>query len=348
MNNGNIIKIASIYMGTVIGAGFASGQEIMEFFTKYGLQGFYGVIIAAILFSLIGSIILLKVHKLRITSFEKLLQTTMGARLGQGIKSILFLLLLSGYCIMLAGSGALFQEQFDLPKILGVLSMTIVCFITFVFSISGLALLNTMVVPLLLVGIFAIGSIVTLQNGLTMSNGAGMVFSDMTGNWLTSSLLYVSYNSIGAIAVMSALLPLVKNKRTAVGGGILGGIGLGLMASFLLFPTLVFYTDLQGVEIPMMAIATRLGGNTKLGYGVLLWLAMLTTAVSNGFVFIEGIKDKLGIGQIWTALLFCIAAIPLASFGFKSLVHTLYPLFGYIGIFVVLIMLFQSISYRRE
>jgi uncharacterized membrane protein YkvI len=348
MNKGNIIKVASIYMGTVIGAGFASGQEIMEFFTKYGIQGFYGIIIASILFGLIGSIILLKVHKLRITSFEELLQATMGAKIGQGIKSILFLLLLSGYCVMLAGSGALFQEQFGLSKILGILTMTIVCFITFVFSISGLAILNTVVVPLLLTGIIAIGSMVTLQNDLAMSNGAGMAFSHMTGNWFTSSLLYVSYNSIGAIAVMSSVLPLVKNKRTAVGGGVLGGIGLGLLAGFLLLPTLILYTDLQGIEIPMMAIATRLGKNIKLGYGILLWLAMLTTAVSNGFVFVEGIKDKLGIGQIWTALLFCIAAIPLASFGFKSLVHTLYPLFGYIGIFIILIMLFQSFAYRTE
>ncbi|MBB6218525.1 putative membrane protein YkvI [Anaerosolibacter carboniphilus] len=348
MKNRNIIKIASIYIGTVIGAGFASGQEIMEFFTKYGIWGFYGIGIASVLFGLIGSLILLKVHKLRLTSFEDLLQVTMGARLGKSIKSILFLLLLSGYCVMLAGSGALFQEQFELSKTLGIWSMTLVCFATFVFSISGLAFLNTMIVPLLLIGILAIGSIVTFQNDFTMSNQAGMIFSNMTGNWLTSSLLYVSYNSIGAIAVLSSLLPLIKNKRTAVGSGIIGGIGLGLLAGFLLLPTLIFYTDINGVEIPMMAIATRLGGNIKLGYGILLWLAMLTTAVSNGFVFIEGIKDKLGIGPIWTALLFCIAAIPLANFGFKSLVHTLYPLFGYIGIFIVLIMLFQSFVYRAE
>jgi len=31
----NILKVASIYMATVIGAGFASGQEIMQFFSSY-------------------------------------------------------------------------------------------------------------------------------------------------------------------------------------------------------------------------------------------------------------------------------------------------------------------------
>lgn len=37
--NKNWVKIASIYIGTVIGAGFASGREIIEFFGIYGLKG---------------------------------------------------------------------------------------------------------------------------------------------------------------------------------------------------------------------------------------------------------------------------------------------------------------------
>lgn len=344
MYKSNTFKIASIYMGTVIGAGFASGQEIMQFFTQYGVKGLYGIVIASILFSLTGSLILLKIYSARLKSFEELLQSVLGPKLGRMVKVVLYLLLLSGYCVMLAGSGALFQEQFGLGKGVGIWAMTIAAFITFIFSISGLAFVNSLVVPLLLIGILSIGSMVIAQNNLTMSNASGAIFTGMTGNWLTSSLLYVSYNSIGAIAVMASLLPLIKHKRAAVGGGILGGLGLGLLAFFLLVPTLILYTDISGVEIPMMAIAARLGENVKMGYGILLWLAMLTTAIANGFVCIEGIKDTLGIGHVWTSLVFCIAAIPLASFGFKNLIHTLYPLFGYIGIFIVCAMFFQSFS----
>ena len=40
-------------MATIICAGFASGQEIMQF-TGYYEGGFYGIVLAGILFSIIG------------------------------------------------------------------------------------------------------------------------------------------------------------------------------------------------------------------------------------------------------------------------------------------------------
>ena len=40
------IKIAFTYIGTVIGAGFASGQEILRFFSVYGAYSIYPILIA--------------------------------------------------------------------------------------------------------------------------------------------------------------------------------------------------------------------------------------------------------------------------------------------------------------
>ncbi|NLY67966.1 MAG: hypothetical protein GX069_10455, partial [Tissierellia bacterium] len=61
--NKNWIKIASVYIGTVIGAGFASGREILEFFGVYGIKGIFGIIVSGLLFSILGSLFLLKIYK---------------------------------------------------------------------------------------------------------------------------------------------------------------------------------------------------------------------------------------------------------------------------------------------
>ena len=42
------------YLGAVIGAGFASGQEIMQFFVNYGSCGLTGALTATFLFALMG------------------------------------------------------------------------------------------------------------------------------------------------------------------------------------------------------------------------------------------------------------------------------------------------------
>ncbi|KHF27179.1 hypothetical protein LR68_03986 [Anoxybacillus sp. BCO1] len=34
------VQIAFVYVGTVVGAGFATGKEIVQFFTQYGAIGF--------------------------------------------------------------------------------------------------------------------------------------------------------------------------------------------------------------------------------------------------------------------------------------------------------------------
>lgn len=45
-----IFQIAAVYVGTVVGAGFATGREIVEFFTRYGIYGFIGILIARLYF----------------------------------------------------------------------------------------------------------------------------------------------------------------------------------------------------------------------------------------------------------------------------------------------------------
>lgn len=45
------LQIAFTYIGTVVGAGFASGKEIVEFFVQYGSQGLVGILLATGLLS---------------------------------------------------------------------------------------------------------------------------------------------------------------------------------------------------------------------------------------------------------------------------------------------------------
>ena len=62
----NIFRVASIYVASVTGAGFASGQEIMQFFSAYETGGFWGILLAGVLFSAVGCIVLDKVRSERI------------------------------------------------------------------------------------------------------------------------------------------------------------------------------------------------------------------------------------------------------------------------------------------
>ena len=47
-----ILKIVFVIIGTLIGAGFASGQEVYTFFFSFGKKGLIGIFIASLVISL--------------------------------------------------------------------------------------------------------------------------------------------------------------------------------------------------------------------------------------------------------------------------------------------------------
>ncbi|MDQ7864677.1 hypothetical protein RCO48_36995 [Peribacillus frigoritolerans] len=50
----NSINLAGAYIGIIIGAGFASGQEVLQFFTSFGIYSVLGIVVATVLFAFLG------------------------------------------------------------------------------------------------------------------------------------------------------------------------------------------------------------------------------------------------------------------------------------------------------
>jgi len=50
----NGLKLAALYTAIIMGAGFASGQELLQYFVGYGTSGIWGLIAAGVLFSVTG------------------------------------------------------------------------------------------------------------------------------------------------------------------------------------------------------------------------------------------------------------------------------------------------------
>jgi len=337
-------ELASIYIGTVVGAGFASGQEIIQFFGVYGYKGAWGVFFATILFSIVGALVLSRVFKDRITSYSEYITPLFGRKVSKIMELIIISYLFIGFCVMLAGSGAVFEEQFNLSFNIGIYVMAILCFLTFIFSVEGISFVNKMVVPFLIIGIFVVGSAVILKEGFIFSNFVGASIT-RTGNWLTSALLYVSYNSISALVILTSILSIIDSQKQAIKGGIFGGLGLGVMALFTLLPILILYTDVSTIEIPMLKAAGFLGKWSEYMYSAILWLAMFTTAIGNGFGCINRIIGANKKNQLFGSAIFCTISIPLAKIGFSSLVSTIYPLFGYLGLFMLVYIIVDEFMY---
>ena len=332
----NWIKIASIYIGTVIGAGFASGREIIEFFGVYGVKGILGFTISGLLFAIIGSLLLIKMYSNSINNLNELIDKVFVNKFGLILNTIISLALYTGYGVMIAGSGAIFKEELGLSFNSGMMAMIVFTFIVFLFKLEGLSTINSILVPLLIAGILFTSIYLNIREGYIFSNIEGAKITSK-GNFLTSALLYFGTNSLVTIIVFSSLLPLIDSKKTAILGGTVGGIILLILGVSILTSMLIYYNEVVNLEIPMLKISDSLSDVYRKLYAIILWIAIFTTAIANGFGFINRLSESK-YSLLYTVL-FCVLAMPLAKIGFSNLVSIIYPISGAIGVVLMLFIL---------
>ena len=111
-----IFQIAAVFIGTIVGAGLASGQEITQFFTTYGFMSFIGIVACCFIYIFIGSIIIKISIRYNLSSYNGLIKVVSPGFLGQITDILTGLFLICGAAIILAGSGALLNQYFHFSE----------------------------------------------------------------------------------------------------------------------------------------------------------------------------------------------------------------------------------------
>ncbi|MDR3585475.1 MAG: hypothetical protein P4L59_09140 [Desulfosporosinus sp.] len=323
-------QVAATYVGAVMGAGFASGQEIQQFFARFGRWGLAGIIVSAVLFSLLGWGMLDLQRRWKISSYPEFFNHLLGIRWGRWADGLVSVLLFLGMLAMISGCGALFYEYFGFSRWLGIFLTGSVIALALWFRGEGVLWINSVLIPLKF--IFCLGIATAAVFFATSGDGEGIVVlsNPLVNNWALSAILYVSFNLTLAMVVFASLGSDVQRSGARL-GAVLGGVALGIFA-FVIGAALLRFPDILGLEIPMVAVAGKLGDWPAFFYVVVLWLTMITAAIGNGFSLVSRVVDtgKLSYGK--ATLLLLLLLLPIAGVKFSHLVQFVYPLFGYLGL----------------
>lgn len=346
------IKLAATYLGTVVGAGFASGQEHLHFFAQFSPGGDLGVTLAGFLFVLLGVLLADLASRHATSSPEDLLSLFGGEAFAPVIDVLLTVFMFCSVCIMLAGSGALFREHAGLASSLGTGLTAAVILIASTKGVAGLLSLNTLMAPVLLGApvVVATLSLVWAARGLLPpppgSAPDTAVENTLLPAWPVASVLYVSYNLLLVVAAFASMGEEFDDVTTARRGAALGGAAL-LVFMMAIHVTLELHGgEMWRVEVPMLLAASRFGTALRVTYFVALWIAMLTTAIAGCFTLSRRLEGWVRIPQRTLAAPVTLAAALLARVGFASLVSRVYPVFGYLGLPLVLGLVVASIRGR--
>lgn len=326
-------KIGFIFMGTVLGAGFASGQEILRFFCDYGFFGFIGMILTCGLLFLGGYGVLKIIKNNKIGSSRELLCLLLGENWGIAFNTLLAVFLFFMLSAMLAGGGEALHNCFRLNKGIGEIIISALVLITLLGGKNkaekNIGEINTALCPILLIATLII-SLVAIDFKVLLKQPFPM--GEKSSSFALAmffAFVYASYNMITAIPVLCALKE-NKGRGTALLGGLIGAVGLFIMAVFLYFCIGLKYEGVCHLPLPLLAIVRQKGAVFYMLYFILFLGAIFTTAIGNYFGIIGWLED-FGFKGGLTKIIVIFLSLAISKFGFDTLVSRVYPFFGVLG-----------------
>lgn len=330
--------VAGTFIGTVVGAGFASGQETLQFFTAFGLRGLLGIGLATALFGLFGVRMLQVGRRLNATSHRPLVVHALGSRFAPWADALLTLFLLATAGAMCAGAAATLAEQYGWARWVGSAFTAGVSGATVLLGIDGVVAAIALVAPVIIVSILGLAMYsLTAAGGL----GAALAWEGMpelaaVGPWWAAAGLYVAYNVLLSAPVLGPLGAAARDRLAVRRGGVLGGVGLGLGAAAIHLSVAARLPGAAGFDIPMLYSQGALAPWVPIAYSVLLLTEVYTTAVAMLFGFAARVAEGEGSRFRLAVLGGAAFAFVGGLFSFARVVGTLYPLIGAVGILILL------------
>lgn len=281
--NKNIIKIIFVLIGTIIGAGFASGKEIFLFFSKYGNLGIIGIIISNFLTCLIIYKTIKLINFFHLDSYNSLVSLITNNKnifITKVFTIIINIFLYISFIIMISGFATFFNATYNVNNFITIIIISLLCFYLFNNNINNIVKINILLIPILII-IIIIFSLKNININLDI-NSFNNIFYNL--NWLISSILYSSYNSILLIPVIISLNKLIINLNSNNLKNICFLIFLILTILSLSIINLLSLIDnniINSLDIPMLFIVKNMGSIYHFIYGFIIIIAIFTSAISS-------------------------------------------------------------------
>ena len=340
------LKMGSAFIGIIVGAGFASGQEILQYFTSFGIMGIFAAFISTVLFAYLGMNLTRLGSRMQQPSHKEVIYGISGKILGIIVDYIIIFTLFGVGVVMIAGAGSIFSQQFDLPAALGSTIMTVLVILTIMLNVEKVIAIIGGITPFLILTVIllTIYSLTTMDSSFAALEPIATEKLSAVSNWFLSGLNYASFNIAVGASMAIVMGSTEKDEKIAARGGLFGGIGLGVL---IILSHLAIFSKIDSVgdaEMPMLQIANDISPALGFFMSIILFAMIYNTAVGMIYAFsARFIPSGTPKFKIFVVIVGIVSFI-LSFVGFTKLVNEFYPIVGYLGFFLVAALIYADIK----
>ncbi|MFS0785821.1 hypothetical protein ABC345_05475 [Shouchella sp. 1P09AA] len=336
----SVFKIASAFVGVLVGAGFASGQELSQYFASFGHLGTLGGVVSIAIFGYMGLLLLRLGSRTKAESHQDVIHRISGKVIGTIIDYILIAILVGIGIVMIAGSGAIFHQQFGMPELFGTILMTVLVTITVLSNVDRVVKVIAAITPLLIIFVlFLFGySLFTMDTSFAEMETIALEQPSSTSHWFVSAINYVAL-AVATCAPMAIVMggDESSSKRASL-GGLIGGLTVGVLVIICHFTLFASMDIVAGLEMPFLGLANSISGSLGIFYSIILFLMIYSSAISMFFSFgtrfFEPKTKKFNV----LVVAFILGGFATSFVGFTELVSLFYPIFGYLGMLLIVVL----------
>lgn len=343
-----IWSIALAYVGVMIGAGVSSGQGLLQYFVSFGAWGLIGVIVLGVLHVGFGRLMIALGSYYQSDDHSVVLAEISHPVIYRILDIALIITCFIFGFVMTAGAGANLNQQFGMPFWVGAFLCTaltiVVSFLDFKKIIGVIGVFTPMILVMIAV-IFMTNVLGRHWDFEEMNRISQTIQSPFSSVWM-SVVNYFAVCVMSAIAMAFVMGGSIFKINEAEKSGAWGGFMVGVI---FFITTLILFANSDKVvksDVPMLAIAKEVNPVFATLYAFVIFGLIFNTVFS--LYYALGKRFAAGSEKRFK---FFVTAFSLSGFlvsfmGFRQLVAVMYPIIGYMGLLMLVVLVVAS--YRKK
>lgn len=315
-----------VFESVVVGGGYATGRELVEFFLSHGpLAGLLGLIATLIVW---GIVLAVTFEFARLTrSFDY--RTFFEHLIGRGwvlYEVCYYATLILVLSVIGAACSTVFHQSFGLPAWLGaaVLMLCVAVLVYFGNTVVERVLSAWGIALYVLYGGMVLWCLTHYFDVIRQN----LQIAPQDAGWIAGGIAYAGYNLSAAPAVLFSLRHATR-RRDALIAGMCGGALAVLPGILLYFCVVAFYPAIAHEPVPAVLIVSRIGSRA---FAFVFQVALFVTLVKTGVGLLHALNERIATTYSQRHARMPPALRPLASLVFLAFALFLANRFGIVSL----------------
>lgn len=348
-----VFIFAGAFIAFLIGSGFATGQEILQYFASYGYMGILGAVVVFILFVYVGVSFITTGQKYKFKKGNEIYTYYCGSAVGKFFDYFSIIFIYMSYIVMISGAGATINQQYNLSIYIGGIIMATLSCLTVIFGLGKIVDIIGKIGPLIVILsiLLGISAIAMRPEGLVEANKIipELNLLKASNNWFLAAASYVGFCMLWLASFMASMGATANSKKEAALGAIAGAFAFSAAVIIVALGLIANIEQVSNTMIPSLCLAENIHPNVAIFFSVTIIAGIYTTAVPLLWSVSSRVAEDRSKKFVYiTIILAIIGAFVGLVIPFNKLVNIVYVINGYVGFILLILMVIKDIRARTN